>query len=329
MSINLLDLLKDQVSGSLAKQASSFLGESEENVTSGLNSIFPALLGSIINKTSEPNGPLGVMDMISELDMDMLGDIGSLFGGGSNSVNGLLNSGGGIVESLLGDKMGGIVEMISKVSGLKSGSSSSLMKMAAPFLVGMIGKQVKGKGLSFLTDLLLGQKDNVQSALPSGLGSILGFSDLTKNISGAVEGLAGNAKNTTANILNDATNIASGAVNKTGEIAKESANTGLGWLKWFAPILIVGALLLWGINAGWFGGSAKDTVGNVTESVEGAVDGAAESVSEVTDAVGNVTNEAGFMAWWVRLTVMSWENQPCLLWSLTTTKPGRPGQLIL
>jgi len=29
MSINLLDMLKDQVTGSLAKQASGFLGESE------------------------------------------------------------------------------------------------------------------------------------------------------------------------------------------------------------------------------------------------------------------------------------------------------------
>ena len=103
MSINLLDMLKDQVTGSLASQASSFLGESEENVTSGLSSIFPTLLGSLINKSTEPEGGLGVMDMISGLDMDMISDIGGLFGGGSNSVNGLLNSGGGIVESLLGD----------------------------------------------------------------------------------------------------------------------------------------------------------------------------------------------------------------------------------
>ena len=193
MSINLLDMLKDQVTGPLAKQASSFLGESEENVTSGLGSVFPAVLGSVINKSSEPSGASGIMDMIGGLDMDMLGDIGGLFGGGSNSVNGLLNSGGGLVDSLLGDKAGGVVEMVSKVSGLKSGSSSSLMKMAAPFLMGLIGTQMKGKGLSFLTDLLMGQKDNVQAALPSGMSGLMGFSDMAKNVSGAVAGAAGSA----------------------------------------------------------------------------------------------------------------------------------------
>jgi ABC-type phosphate transport system permease subunit len=52
MSINLLDLVKDQVSGHLAKQASSFLGESESSVTSALGGIMPALLGSAIQKSS-------------------------------------------------------------------------------------------------------------------------------------------------------------------------------------------------------------------------------------------------------------------------------------
>ena len=222
MSINLLDMLKDQVSGSLAKQASGFLGESEENVTSGLGSIFPALLGSVINKSSEPSGATGIMDMIGGLDMDMLGDIGGLFGGGSNSVNGLLNSGGGLVESLLGDKVGGIVEMISKMSGMKSGSSSSLLKMAAPFLMGLIGKQIKGKGLSFLTDLLLGQRDHVEAAMPSGMGNILGFANMAKETLGAVTGAAGSAATGASDAIKGAADFAGGAAKKTTEVASDN-----------------------------------------------------------------------------------------------------------
>lgn len=296
MSINLLDMLKDQVTGSLAKQASSFLGESEENVTSGLGGIFPALLGSVINKSSEPSGASGLMDMIGGLDMDMLGDIGGLFGSGANGVNGLLNSGGGIVESLLGDKMGGIIEMISKVSGLKSGSSSSLLKMAAPFLMGLIGKQMKGKGMSFLTDLLMGQKEHVQAAMPSGMGGLLGFADMAKNITGAVSGAAGSvATGATAavkgagefagNTVKGAGEFAGNTAKRTANVAADAASTGMGWLKWAAPLLLVGALLFWGAKSGWFGGAAKDAAGDLKENV-----------SDVTDKAGDVATSAGDMA---------------------------------
>jgi hypothetical protein len=143
MSINLLDLVKDQVTGQLAKQASSFLGESESNITTGLGSMMPALLGSVIQKSSTPSGAQGLMDIIGKLDLGSLSNIAGLFGGGVSSVNGLMNSGGGIVEALLGNKTNGMVDMISNLSGMKGGSVSSLLKLAAPFLMSMIGKQVQ------------------------------------------------------------------------------------------------------------------------------------------------------------------------------------------
>ena len=288
MSINLLDMLKDQVSGSLAKQASSFLGESEEKVTSGLGSVFPVLLGSVINKSSETSGPGGLMDLIGGLDMDMLGDIGGLFGGGSSSVNGLLNSGGGIVESLLGDKVGGIVGIISKVSGLKSGSSTSLLKMASPFLMGMIGKQIKGKGLSFLTDLLMGQKDHVQAALPSGMGSLLGFADMAKNISGVVSGATSSVTGTTGDLTGGAREVAGDVVNAT----EDAVDTGMGWIKWALPLLLIGALAVWGINAGWFGGTAKNTLSEVSDGVENVAGTAGDIANDAVGAVGNATTNA-------------------------------------
>ncbi len=299
MSINLLDMLKDQVTGSLAKQASGFLGESEENVTSGLGSAFPALLGSLINKSSEPSGAGGLMDMIGGLDMDMLGDIGGLFGGGASSVNGLLNSGGGIVESLLGDKLGGIVDMISKVSGLKSGSSSSLLKMAAPFLMGMIGKQIKGKGLSFLTDLLMGQKDHVQAALPSGMGNLLGLGSLASNITGAVSGAAGAVTGAAGDVAGAAGDVLSGAAGAAGNVASaagdmasnaagavgDAASTGLSWLKWALPLLLIGALALW-----WFGKSPKDALNDVTTGVENVADKAGDMATDAAGAVGDAAS---------------------------------------
>ena len=63
MSINLLDMLKDQVTGSLAKGAAGFLGESESGITKALGSgIFPALLGSMIDKGGSEEGATGLLN---------------------------------------------------------------------------------------------------------------------------------------------------------------------------------------------------------------------------------------------------------------------------
>jgi outer membrane protein OmpA-like peptidoglycan-associated protein len=321
MSINLLDMLKDTVTGSLAKQASGFLEESEENVSSALGGIFPAILGSVIDKSSKPDEASGLMDMIGGLDMDMLGDIGGLFGGGASSVNGLLNSGGGIVESLLGDKMGGIVSMISKLSGLKSGSSSSLMKMAAPFLMGIIGKQVSGKGLGFLTDMLMGQKEHVAAAMPSGMGDLLGLGSLlggAKDVLGAVSGaatgavtgaaglageavsgaagLAGDAVSGAANIAGNTASAVTGAAGSVAGAAGDAAKTGLGWIKWALPLLLIAALAWWLIS----GQNPKDAMGDASNAIENVASktgdlakGAAGTVGDVANAAGNAVGDAG------------------------------------
>ncbi|MFT4536491.1 MAG: OOP family OmpA-OmpF porin [Saprospiraceae bacterium] len=308
MSINLLDMLKDQVSGPLAKQASEFLGESEENVTSALGGIFPAILGSVIDKSSKPAEASGLMDMIGGLDMNMLGDIGGLFGGGASSVNGLLNSGGGIVESLLGDKMGGIASMISKLSGIKSGSTSSLMKMAAPFLMGIIGKQIKGKGLGFLTDMLMGQKESVAAALPSGMDNLLGlnFAGMGDSLRGAAASVTGAAGATVSGLYDTANNaagaatgaIAAGADATRGAVASvasasgnvagaagDAAKSGLGWIKWALPILLIGGLAWWFIT----GQSPKDAVGDAGETIENMAD---KTGDVAKDLAGSITGAA-------------------------------------
>ncbi|MCZ2338491.1 MAG: DUF937 domain-containing protein [Chitinophagales bacterium] len=248
MAINLLDLVKDQVTGQLAKQASSFLGESESSVTSALGGIFPTLLGSVIDKSSSASGAKGLMDMIGTLDLDSLGDIAGLFGGGSSAVNSLLGSGGGIIDALLGNKTNGVIDLISSLAGLKKDSSSSLLKMAAPFLIGLIGKQIKGKGVSGLTDLLLGQKSSVASALPAGMGSLLGLADF------------------------------GGIAPKVEKVAAG----GNSWLKWLLPLLLAVALIyFWGKGCA---NSATDAANDAMTKVE---DVATDAANAATDAAAN------------------------------------------
>ena len=280
MSINILDLVKDQVGGQLAKQASQFLGESESNVSSALGGIIPAVLGGAIEKVSQPGGGEGLMEMIGGLDLDMLGNISGVFGSGESGVNSILNSGGGILESLLGSKTSGIIDLISGMSGLKKSSSGSLIKMAAPFIMGVIGKQVKGKGLSFLTDLLMGQKDNISKAMPAGMGSLLGLSSLG-NI---MESASDLAKGTASATMNTATD----AVNTTVDAAKKGGNS---LLKWLVPILIIAALGYWWMNKG-SDKMVTEGMETVTDAAGNVIDAAGEATSSTVNAAGDLANDA-------------------------------------
>ena len=148
MAFNLLEMLQGQVGSELVGQASKFLGESESNTSKAVGSIFPALLGSLAGKATTESGSRGVLDFLkaNNIEGSILNNLGGLFGGGQ-STDSLMNSGGSVLKFLVGDKLGSIVDVISNLSGVKTGASSSLLKMAAPVLMGFIGKYIKEKAL--------------------------------------------------------------------------------------------------------------------------------------------------------------------------------------
>ncbi|MEP7267247.1 MAG: OmpA family protein [Saprospiraceae bacterium] len=268
MAINLLEMLQSQVGGELASQASKFLGESETSTGKAVGAILPSLLGGLMGKASNESGARGVLDFLksNNIDGSILENLGGLFGGGQSTDN-LLNSGGGILKYLVGDKLGSIVDLISNVAGVKTGSSSSLLKMAAPLLMGFVGKYVKDKALDALglKNLMVGQKDIVAKALPAGLGNILGFANLggTASASSAMKTAAG------------------GGSSSMGANGGGSNNL----LKWLLPILLLGALA-------WFLGrkSCNKTMETpmVTETIDAAkaaADSMAMEAKRIADSI--------------------------------------------
>lgn len=306
MSLNLLSLLKDQVSGPLAEQAAGFLGEDKGAVQGALGSIFPSLLGGLIDKGSDAGSASKILDMVKGVDGDMLGNISGLFGGGASSVNGLLNSGGGMVDMILGDKLGGVVSLISKTSGLKSGSAGSLLKMAAPFLMGIIGKKMSGGGVSGLMDMLMGQKEHVAAAMPKGMGDMLGFAGLTDFAKSATSAVGDAGKAATGAVTGAATSAATSAGNvgrAAAGTATQAASSGLSWLKWALPLLLIGGVAWWFLSdkgAGDMVDATKDAAGTMVDKTKDAAGSVADATKDaagaVADATGDAANAVGDMA---------------------------------
>ena len=278
MAINLLDMLKGQIGDAVISQAGSFLGADNSGVKSAMGAALPSILGSLISSGSTTSGSKGLIDMITKggHDGSVFDNLGSVLGGG-DATSGFLNSGSGILKSLMGNKLGSVVDIISSVSGLNKGSSSSIMSMAAPLVMGMVGKYVKSKALDAmgLSKFLGSQSKHVASALPAGMGSLLGFN--TSGMGDKVEAAADTARGAVAGATNEGSSL----------------------LKRVLPLLLLLGLAFFGWN--WFSNSkAGEMVGDAAATVGETVGDAASTVGDaaatVGDAVGDAANAAGEMA---------------------------------
>ena len=153
---NLLDLLNSDLGKTLINGASQQLGQDKAKTTSALS----AALGAMKNNAKTPEGASG---LLSALNNDkhsggILDNLGSILGGGGIDDD-VLSDGAGILGHVFGGKEQNVAGAVSKSSGLDMGSAMQILKVAAPFIMGALGKQSRQQGVtstSGLGDLLGG-----------------------------------------------------------------------------------------------------------------------------------------------------------------------------
>ena len=189
MSFNLIDAAKNLFTNELVSKASSFLGESETGVSKAISGVVPTVLSTLLNKVGTHEGAGAVSKLVeAQQGTGILNNLGSFFG---NDGGGLLNKGAGLLSGLFGNKTDGITSLISNFAGIKSSSATSILSMALPAVLGLIGKHATGSnGASSVAALLNSQKDNISAAVPSGLN----LSSVLGNWGGAVSDIASGAK---------------------------------------------------------------------------------------------------------------------------------------
>jgi hypothetical protein len=103
------------------------------------------------------------------LDLNMLGNLAGLLGGGQASNLGSL--GGNLLGSLLGGGgTGKIVETLATFAGMKPGIMKTLLTYLAPIVLGTIAKQFTGRpDAAGLARLFSEQQGNIRNAIPRGL----------------------------------------------------------------------------------------------------------------------------------------------------------------
>ncbi len=180
MAINLLDIVKSQISNSVINKAAGFLGENGAATQKAMDILLPSVLGSMANQATTLSGADNLLGIISKsgYDENIFNSMTSLLGNGSQT-QGLLKNGGNIDHTLFGNKVNGIVNWVATHAGIKTSSASSLINLAAPLLLSAVSKNMdSSRTASSLVSLLGSQIPFLKNALPPELINILGLKQL-------------------------------------------------------------------------------------------------------------------------------------------------------
>ncbi len=145
------DIMKQVATGDNLSQISKSVGGDEKGVQSALSMGIPMLLGSMSDTTSKPGGADMITGMLGQMGgSNPMDNLGSFLGSPTSSTGG-----SSMVSSLLGSQMVPIQNAISQKSGLPPAIVGKVLAIAAPMVMGYVGKMFAGqkmdqKGLTSL-----------------------------------------------------------------------------------------------------------------------------------------------------------------------------------
>ncbi|MEM1119898.1 MAG: DUF937 domain-containing protein, partial [Bacteroidota bacterium] len=153
-------------------------GEDAKGITEATSVLIPTILGGLHNKSPYPSTFGNIFQLLKYKQHDgWIDNLEGLVGGGNLAHNDPKDIAGNLMGKLFGSKVGGIIDLISSIAGIKKSASSGLMGMAGPLVISYLGRKIRREGLDTfgLSKFLVSQSTNIASALPIGMGDLIGF----------------------------------------------------------------------------------------------------------------------------------------------------------
>lgn len=136
----LLDLLNSDLGKKLVNGASQQLGENTSTTSSALSAALPLILGAMKNNASTPQGAEGLLGALTNSNHNgsILDNIEGLLGNTDK-----MKDGAGILGHVFNGKEQNVAQAVSAKSGMNMNSVMPLLQMAAPIILGYLGKQTQ------------------------------------------------------------------------------------------------------------------------------------------------------------------------------------------
>ena len=145
--MNIIDLIKNNLSGGALGQLSSLIGASPEQTKTAAGAAVPSILAGLGKSASSKDGADRLTDLLNNLDPNLVNNPGGMYSD-SNASN-LGKAGTGMLDKILGGGMlGSLGGLLGKFSGLGGDMMKKLLGYLAPLILGAIAKQFGGKASS-------------------------------------------------------------------------------------------------------------------------------------------------------------------------------------
>jgi outer membrane protein OmpA-like peptidoglycan-associated protein len=207
----MMDSILAMVTPDMKQAMASRLGESTQAVQGGLGAATAATLGGLAARAGDSGFLSQIMNLASTANsQNVLGNLSSLASGGA--TGGIGDLVGKFLPMVFGSQQGPVASAIAQQSGLGASSVTNLLKMAAPLVLGFLGRAQSSGSLSpsSLGSALKAEVPSLQGFLPAGLMSTL----------------------------------TSGAGTAATAVASTTSAAAAGGSRWLVPLAILGALIL-------------------------------------------------------------------------------------
>ena len=188
---SVIQLLISQLSGDAVGQISKKIGVDEQQAQQAVGMALPMIIGAL-NRNTNSTGGAEALTSALQRDHD-----GSILDHVSHAVTQkeTINDGQAILGHVMGDKQSGLVQSVSRATGMDANQVSQLFAMLAPVVLGALGQTLRKKNLDAqgVSSLLENERKTVEST-SSNLVQLLdmdGDGDVSEEIIGLGANLLG------------------------------------------------------------------------------------------------------------------------------------------
>lgn len=189
----LLDLLNSPMGQQLVRGVAGQTNQPESKTADVLSMAMPLLLGAMKKNVSSPQGAQNLMSALSNKhDGSILDNLGSLFDGGVDAN--VMEDGSGILGHVFGKKQPNVENALSQKSGLDAGTVAQILKIAAPIVMGYLGRETAqskvndSSGMNTLLGSMLGGQPQQNQSLITTLLDADGDGSILDDVAGMVMG---------------------------------------------------------------------------------------------------------------------------------------------
>jgi OmpA-OmpF porin, OOP family len=177
MTTNLISQLSREFGGDAINKIAGALGEDTSRTQAAMDGTLQALVGGLVNKSSTRDGASDLLDLLkrNNLDGTRFTNVASAISG-PDGISRMIETGGPLLNSVLGSRANSVIDWVTSLGGIKKSSSTSLLSLALPVVLGQIGRLVSSGGwnVSNLMNLMSDQKSYLRN-MPTGLTNALGY----------------------------------------------------------------------------------------------------------------------------------------------------------